>query len=173
MLETLVAVTILALAVAGPLYVANRAYVAAQISADQLTASFLAQEGVEYVRGVRDYEYLARYRARGPDVSQEAWDAFVADAAACDGQTCALDPYRTLGFGRTKAVFACGGSCPHLQLSGGQYQLSSGPSTIFIRSITTDHAALENVLWVRSVVSWENHGIPYSVTSADYLTPWQ
>ena len=45
LIEALVAVAILALAVAGPLYAANRALVAAGIARDRLTASYLAQEG--------------------------------------------------------------------------------------------------------------------------------
>ena len=59
LIETMVAVTILTLAVAGPLMTASRAIVAAQSARDQLTASYLAQEGIEYVRAMRDNEYLA------------------------------------------------------------------------------------------------------------------
>ncbi|MDE1919730.1 MAG: prepilin-type N-terminal cleavage/methylation domain-containing protein, partial [Patescibacteria group bacterium] len=45
LIEAMVAVTIVTLAVAGPLFTAGRAIIAAQISREQLTASYLAQEG--------------------------------------------------------------------------------------------------------------------------------
>jgi len=56
LIETLIAVTILTFAVSGPLYTAGRALVAAEIARDQLVASYLAQEGVESVRAMRDPE---------------------------------------------------------------------------------------------------------------------
>ena len=65
LVESMIAVTILTFAVAGPLYTASRAFVAAEIARDKLTASYLAQEGVEYVRAMRDNEYLSAYQAGG------------------------------------------------------------------------------------------------------------
>jgi len=61
LLEALIAVTIITLAVAGPLFSASRAIIAVEISRDKLTASYLAQEGIEYVRAMRDSEYLKLY----------------------------------------------------------------------------------------------------------------
>src|SRR3989338_6051719 len=120
LLETLVAVTILALAVSGPLYVANRAYVAVQISRDQLTASYLAQEGIEYARSMRDRDFLYEF-SRGGD-SQDAWTAFVDNTAGlgdenatmskCAGtNACYLDPSLPMGFGAGRSLTICGGSC--------------------------------------------------------------
>lgn len=71
----MVAITILTIAVAGPLYAANRAIVAAEISRDQLTASYLAQEGIEYVRSIRDNKYLEVHT--GADASTVAWTNFI------------------------------------------------------------------------------------------------
>lgn len=85
LVESMVAVTILTIAVAGPLLTASRAIVSARIARDQLTASYLAQKGVEYVRSVRDDAYLAAYQAGGSDVSSAAWASFL---NSCTGSAC-------------------------------------------------------------------------------------
>lgn len=80
LIETMVAVSILALSVAGPLFTASRVLVATEISRDQLTASYFAQDGIENVRATRDDAYLTAYigtSPRGADTST-AWSNFLA-----------------------------------------------------------------------------------------------
>jgi prepilin-type N-terminal cleavage/methylation domain-containing protein len=80
LIETMVAVTILALSVAGPLFTASRVLVATEISRDKLIASYFAQEGIEKVRATRDDAYLAAYYRTptpGTDTSS-AWNDFLA-----------------------------------------------------------------------------------------------
>jgi len=76
LVETMVAITILTLAVTGALFTANTALVAASIARDQLTASYLAQESVEYVRWMRDNEYLVAYTSPTHDTTN-AWNNFL------------------------------------------------------------------------------------------------
>lgn len=57
-LETIVAIAILLVAIAGPLTVAEKGLIAAVSSQDQLTASYLAQDLMEYVKNVRDDNLL-------------------------------------------------------------------------------------------------------------------
>lgn len=52
--ETLVAITVLMIAISGPLTVSFRALNAAVGSRDQMIASFLAQDALEYVRNIKD-----------------------------------------------------------------------------------------------------------------------
>jgi prepilin-type N-terminal cleavage/methylation domain-containing protein len=54
LIETLVAVTILSAAVAGPMVLSIKSIGSASVSQDQLVAFYLGQEVVEYVRNVRD-----------------------------------------------------------------------------------------------------------------------
>ena len=190
LLETLVAVTILALAVSGPLYVANRAYVAVQISRDQLTASYLAQEGIEYVRSMRDREFLYEFNKGSATASEDAWTAFVdntegvgvneATMKHCTGnnKACYLDPSLPMGFGGGRSLTICGGSCNdplYLTPSGRYVQSSSGNTqTPFKRSLVGIYdAASPNVMRIESTVTWTNRGTDYSVTVTDNLTPWQ
>lgn len=58
-IETLVAVLILATALAGPLTIASRSLNAALIAKDQVAAYYLAEDAVEYVRFVRDSNKLS------------------------------------------------------------------------------------------------------------------
>jgi len=53
-IETLVAITVLMIAIAGPLVVANQGLTGAIASKDQMIASYLAQESVEAIKNIRD-----------------------------------------------------------------------------------------------------------------------
>jgi len=59
LIETLVAVLILATAIAGPLTIASRGLTTALVAKDQVTAFYLAQDAVEYIRFKRDSACLA------------------------------------------------------------------------------------------------------------------
>ena len=54
LLETFVAITILMFAVVGPLTIVSKALNASYDSRDQITAFYLAQDAIEYIRNVRD-----------------------------------------------------------------------------------------------------------------------
>ncbi len=179
LIETLVAIAILTLSVAGPLYTANRAIVAAETSRDQLVASYLAQEGVEYVRRVRDDAYLAAYGANVPDVSSAAWQDFLetSPAASCRApQACTLDPVESDG----PALSPCpGNACttPLYLLANALYSqqnLSGAQETPFTRSVEIrDVPGTDDEKEVVSKVSWSFHNSEYSVVVVDHLTPWQ
>jgi prepilin-type N-terminal cleavage/methylation domain-containing protein len=183
LIETMIAITILTLAVAGPLVTASRAIVAAQTARDQLIASYLAQEGIEYVRAMRDDEYLAAYQAGGGSISSTGWNNFLTGTmpghpgaiTQCKASTCTLDPTRAMGTGSGFALLPCSGvGCTPLYLANnGIYtQQSMGVQKPFTRVIQAfDVSALEER--IVSTVSWNFHNIPYSVTATTHLTPWQ
>ena len=60
LVETLVAITILLVAIAGPMTIAARGLQTAFFAREQITAFMLAQEGVELIRNFRDENALAR-----------------------------------------------------------------------------------------------------------------
>lgn len=184
----MVAVAILMLSVAGPLIVADRAIVAADSAKYQLTASYLAQEGIEYVRAMRDDAYLSAYQANQSNSS--AWwngsNGFLTSNSSgsitpCVSATCTLDPTLPMGAGSSgsgKALEACSGtSCTPLYLNAsGIYteQSTGNTQTPFTRTIEVTYSPLTpNYAEVNSSVSWNFHGTNYSVTIIDYLTPWQ
>ncbi|MFA6969109.1 MAG: type II secretion system protein [Candidatus Paceibacterota bacterium] len=127
LIETMIAITILTLAIAGPIFTASRAIIAAQIARDQLIATYLAQEGIEYVRAMRDDEFLSAYQAGGASVSSAAWAGFITGSNAssitqCRASTCTLDPARPMGSGSGLSLLPCSGSaCTPLYLANSIY----------------------------------------------------
>jgi type II secretory pathway pseudopilin PulG len=182
LVETLVAVTILTLAVAGPIYVADRAIVAARLSENQLIASYLAQEGAEYVRLLRDNAYLASFQAAGTTVSDTAWTKFLSGSdsfsiSACRTNTCTVDPTKPAGTGSAYSLNPCsGGSCVALYLKpNGTYSQSNAGGAVatpFTRTVQAFEVTGSDMRVV-STVSWYYHTTPYSVTVTVHLTPWQ
>lgn len=182
LVETMIAVTVLTLSISGPLYAASRALIAAQVARDQLVASYLAQEGIEYMRAMRDNEYLAAYQAGGANVSANAWNSFVSGASpgsmtGCITTTCTLDPARSMGTGNGLSLAPCSGpSCAPLYLVNGIYTVQSGipegVKTPFTRTVAAVTISTNDERII-STVSWSFHNIPYAVTVTDHLTPWQ
>jgi len=177
LVETMIAVTILTLSISGPLLGASRALVLAEISKDQLTASYLAQEGIEYVRAMRDDAYLRSYQAGGTDVSGAAWTDFTSGASAwsitqCIATECTLDPTRAMGYGATSALVAYSGDAP-LYVSNGIYtQQQLGTKTEFTRTVRATVVGADEVS-ITSAVSWSFHNVTYSISAVDHLTSWQ
>lgn len=58
LIETLVAITILVLAITGPLQIASNALNSAFYVRDEITSYYLAVEGVEYIKNYRDTRFL-------------------------------------------------------------------------------------------------------------------
>lgn len=178
LIETLVAVSILTFAVAGPLFSADRAIVAAITARDQLTASYLAQEGVEYVRAMRDNVYLHDLSA---GVISAAWIDFLNTSGAnvagnigiCRGVDCTLDPTLSMDIALHRCIGACGNL--NLAVTNIYTQQTGGTPTPFVRTIQIVDASPGGITDVRVVskVSWTYHSTPYSVTVTDHLTPWQ
>lgn len=182
LIETMIAITILSLSISGPLFSANRAIVAVNISRDRLVASYLAQEGIEYVRLMRDDAFLAAYQAGSGDASSVGWASFLSGADAtsitqCRATTCTLDPARAMGTGSGLSLETCSGnSCGPLYLANSIYTQQSGiigsEETPFTRTVQAVDVSANDERIV-SIVSWEYHGTTYSVTMYDHLTPWQ
>jgi len=59
LIETMVAVAILMVAIAGPLNIAEKGLIAADNSRDQTIAAYLAEDLMEYVKNIRDDNILA------------------------------------------------------------------------------------------------------------------
>jgi len=177
-------VSILALSIAGPLYTANSVIVSAENARNQLTASHLAQEGIEYVRWMRDNEYLAAYQTNQMIASTAAWTEFLSGAtpssiAECRASKCMLDPAQPMssGIGSIYSLQPCGDAthpaCTPLYLSNNIYtQEVAGVATPFTRTVQVVDVTATDVRVV-STVSWSYHSTPYAITITSHLTPWQ
>ena len=191
----MVAIAIIALAIVGPMYAANSSIVAAELASDQLTASYLAQEGIEYVRTMRDDAYLSAYAANIGNVSQEGWNNFVSGNSATSikqcglsgssAKECTLDPLlQQMCVGSNScSLTTCGNgngnTCGPLYLTSNHIyttQASIGgianTATPFTRTIQANTIS-SNEVSITSTVEWSFHGSNYSEVVTDNLTSWQ
>jgi len=171
LIETLVAITILTLAISGPLFTANRAIVAAENARDQLTALYLAQEGIEYVRMMRDNSYLAAYRDRQKFCTLDPMQGSISPLASCPGNS-QREQCRTLsltGCERRNGTLSCIGSNAYTQQNPSGSAETSYRRTIQIQA----ESVSETEAKITSTVSWDFNGTPYAITITDHLTPWQ
>lgn len=159
LIETFVAVTLLAIAVAGPMTIANKSVHTARISKQRVTATYLAQEAIEYVRKVRDTNFL-----RG-----NSWLNGLQNCTNPAGNKwCTVDTYN-------ESVNHCGGNCDPLQRNGvGYYNQQSGPQTPYTRifSIENIEPSDPSEVKVTVEVSWEANGRTYTEVVHDNMTNW-
>lgn len=87
-IETLVAITILMISIAGPLTIAQKSLMAASYAKDQVIASFLAQDLMEKIKNDRDVN-IATFGA--------AWIANINSRYDCNGNACILNIMTTDG----------------------------------------------------------------------------
>ena len=161
LIETFVAITILVTAIAGPLTLAQKGLQSAVLARDQLIASFLSQEGIEFVREHRDNNALS---------SPRPVDWLQGLAACIDPNTCTVDPF-------ADSVVACNGACQPLNLdqSLGFYNYNqSNPVSPFTRTVRIVRNANGREAKVYSTVSWSTG--PFShppIILEEDMTNWQ
>lgn len=116
-IETLVAVAILMISIAGPLTIAHKGLLTAIQTKDQVTASYLAQDAMEYVKNLRDNNKMA--------IPPRPW---LTGIRTCDSKDnrCSVDTLNG----------SIGNSCGDCKLRKDDtigYQHSSGANTQFSR----------------------------------------
>lgn len=174
LIEVLVAIFILITAVVVPLTIGSKAFAYSNFVRDQSTASYLAQEAIEYIRLQRDNASL------NPALG---WSAFKFSMSNCmyelddtDFGGCWFDTQD-----QTVSINSCDGKCPPLyrQESDGTYKYGDSfvSNKYFRRSVETfvldENTPLER-LQVEVTIIWNTNGINQrEFTVTDYLTPWQ
>ncbi len=167
LVETLIAIAILTLAIVGPFTVVQGVLQSSYIARDQLIAAALAQEGMEYVRSVRDSNFIFNTHTAGSRPWLYGLDS--STGIDCYTNACVIDPGQ-------QTVIDCGNtSCAArpLYLSGTNLytQTSAGNTqTRFTRQVRlTSISATETLVTV--TVSWTGHG-SYSVVLKENLRNW-
>jgi prepilin-type N-terminal cleavage/methylation domain-containing protein len=151
LIETLVAISLLTIAIVAPMTLTNLSLSGAYYARDQITAYNLAQEGIEAVRAIRDGQILA-ISLSGSAAGLNLFGAmpidtpFIIDGLDDDPDT---------------AMTSCSGACDPLQLSpgGDLYGYGAGwTNTQFTRTLRA--SAIEgnpNELRLAVTVSWKSH----------------
>lgn len=154
--ETLVAITVLMLAIAGPLVVASKGLFGADVAKDQMIASYLAQESMEAIKNTRDngiYNGTSWFNTLGG----------CSKANPCDAS--ALD-----GISNNPSITSCGGVACRIysEANGYGHVASGGTQTKFTREFYL-HSTAESSMCssttecgVAVEVYWNEGTIPYS-----------
>lgn len=122
LIETMVAITILMIAIIAPMAMTVQALNSAYYARDQITASNLAQEAIETVRAVRDGNVLSN--AFGTSVN------LLNGIPNTDGTPFTVDT-------TNNQMVSCSGTCPPLQTNGQLFGYQSGWETSrYTRSVT-------------------------------------
>lgn len=160
MVETLVAITILLVAIAAPMRIAQDGLSGARVAQDQVIASYLAQEAVEYVRWVRDTNTLEG-------------DGWLSGLSACRNNECVIDVI-------AEEVDGCDGECPSLQINGnGQYGYGPGgqwENTPFVRTVEINDVTEndpDTEVQVVVTVEWQTKDVDRSFVTREFMFNWQ
>lgn len=161
LVESIVAIFILLIAIVMPMAVVARALFTANYAQDQITATYLAQEGVELVRNVRDNNVLS---------GSALWDqGSLSGCYTVSG--CYVDAVHI-----SNIVNVCSGVCPYVQEdnSGGISWYgndNSWSNTKYIRTVKLSKVS-DYEIRVTATVVWATRGGDRTVLVEDVLTNW-
>ena len=184
LIETLVAISILTLTMAAPFYAIEQSITAADVSRDELTGSNLAQEGVEYVRAIRDGNYLF---VRSNPGSTQSW-MFRLDGTGVSTTNCFAPNFCSVDANpaASSAIvsYPSAASILPLNITNISYlytqQTNGGVTpTPFTRTLQLSCTAAgpcvpsaAQEVEVTVTVKWITRNIPYTTTITEYLDNW-
>lgn len=163
LIETLIAVFILATSISALLVITGGGLKSQNIAKERLTAQYLAQEGVELVRNVRDtFELTTEVVSSIDEVTHPL--------NVCLDSGCTIDPI-------TFEVEACASDgeivCPNLtDTSDGSFGYGGLNETNFQRVIQIESKQAGRAFTVTSIVKWGPVGSGSSVTYKSDLFSW-
>lgn len=176
LVETLVAVSIFTISILGLLVVLSQGISNTNYAKTKIIASYLAQEGVEYIRNMRDTYVLYDLAD-----SQTGWNTFNARllSASCQASNGCYFDDQGLDFtdpdqpmtGITVAI--CGGSCPELKYDSttGKYGYASGANSGYTRKIKITQVSADEMK-VFSTVFWKQGSGNYNMIFSESLFNW-
>ncbi len=163
--ETLVAVAILMISIAGPLVVATKGLMAALVSKDQMIASYLAQDTMETIKNIRDNN-LATSPTPLP------WDTdlgYSNGLGQCSGNTGKLCDINSID---GNSWYGCAANDPCIiyynNSTGYTHDAGSATKTIFTRhyyfeNITYTPPSSDPEVRVHVLIDWNEGTVPYQV----------
>ena len=153
LLEVIAAIFILVVGIGGSFSLIYQTLSAASIVEMELTASYLAQEGIEIVKNLRDRAWLERRSPEPP-----SWNGYLPDGDwEADYSSLKLEnPYA--------------GTFLNID-SDGFYSYSAGNTTKFKRKISIDEIA-STTIEILIEVEWQERGRSHEVKVLEHITDW-
>lgn len=179
-IETLVAILVLSITIAGPLSIAFSGLRGAQLAKDEVTASYLAQEGIEFVRAKRDQDYI--------DNGTNEWSTFITHCEGASGSPGCWIDMTDFSYGPCDNVDAfCTTANPvefnsttgtyyHSAPDNGSNEGASPAHGRFTRIVKATEQQIDtgfNEYLITSTVSWRTGTIDRSVVIREIITNWQ
>lgn len=176
LVETLVAISIFTMSILGLMIVLSQGVSDTSYAKMKITASYLGQEGIEYVRNIRDTFVLYDEAS-----SQNGWEKFnekLINESCGSSNGCYFDD-QNLNYANPLQpmadinVIACDSLCPYLLYDAisGKYGYVSGENSGFIRTIKIIVVS-PNETKIFSTVSWEQGSGNYNITFTESLFNW-
>lgn len=167
LIETLVSITILLIVITGPLAITSNSAKSSSFSSEQVTAFFLAQEGIELVEKARD-DLLVPYFPGASQNNPDPWADFTRTSNAGTYKYCysvtGCDLTITPSDNKTVSVTNCQVNSCQLNLDTttanlrSRYTHGNGTATPFTRVITLEQVN-PNEVKVTSKVTWRTGSI--------------
>ncbi len=172
-LETIIAITVVSLAVGGVFSAVRTGLVGSMVSKDETRAFFLAQEAIEILRQKRDSNKLLAINTN----TNVNWLSGISENASSDpcraNATCRVD-------GTNQALTYCGAawnSCPFLLQDGNyRYGYASGNTTRYKREIQIECSGAcssSNEARVTIRVSWTQGSNTHQLQVKTLLMNWR
>ena len=177
-LETIVAITLLSVAISGAFAAVRTGIYSASIAKEETRAYFLADEAVEMIRNKRDSNFLDRV-VNGASTNWLAGIASSASDPCFTGKTCMADAFsNTLSNSNSSGSCPTSGnvwgSCPNLRQDPNTFLYgynTSWPQTIYKREIQVETISANEVS-VTVQVSWNHAGNPRSFKIKTTMDNW-
>jgi prepilin-type N-terminal cleavage/methylation domain-containing protein len=159
LIETLVAIVILTVSIAGPITIASKGIASAIFARDQITAFYLAQEAVEYIRNKRDEN----------NINGNGWIDGLSECI--DGNICTIDINESIA---ENIIRQCpGGVCPLLKYddSTNFYNYSTGKDSNFTRETNIKIIDAKEVA-ITTTLSWKTGTLTKSFKVKEHIFDW-
>ena len=160
LIEVIVAIFIMVMGAVGVFGLITRTVVFSSSVNSQLVASYLAQEGLEIMRNMRDTNFLKIHKGAGG-----IWTDGIIACASPYGCTVELQADYTQTF------MDAYNDADFLRINGSFYGYAPGNDTTFKRKITIIQSSAD-VLKVAVDVSWQDKGNARTVRGATELYNW-
>lgn len=152
LLELTVAIFVIMVGIIGALSALQRATSTTFVSSSKLTAAYLAQEGIEIVRNLRDTNWIAGL----------SWDYGIicSPPSPCDCEADYNDKFLN-SYDENH----------YLRIDNGFYNYDSGEETKFKRKITISKEP--DILKISVQVSWKERGKDFQLTAQENIYDWK
>lgn len=163
LVESLVAISVLLLAITGPMTLASKVIRDSVISQDQITGFYLAQEGLEYVRNQRESNFL----------SGQNW---LKDLEQCFGNGCIIDvPNDTIITANSYNECPLNNTIKY-EIGGDYYNYDNGDCSIFKRVVKITKINLggaDDEAKIECMVEWEDKSGTKLIHLEEHIFNWR